>query len=438
MWALTPESLFDLVRKDPECIYRLGGFTGAIRVILPPRSADLIVVNGVPTEAREPAGDATLTLSIPAEVMAISQQQKPPPGYQALSMAQARGGGAVAQSDALIMLAAYMGALSRIFDLLRRVEQKVVDAPLPNGRDPFRDTDTAIGRYVWVNVDGIDYRLFYEEAGTGETALLLQHTAGADGRQWRHQLADPEFQKRFRVIAYDLPFHGRSLPPTTETWWSHPYKPNKVWMMKVVVALADALGLDQPLFMGCSVGGQLALDLAAHYGSRFGGFVSLNGTLDNPMPSVSRLAEWNELCRDNRYSSELYSVGCFNVTLPGAPEAFRRELYWLYRSNAPGVYAGDNDYFATGHDLKIDGHLIDPERVPIYLLAGEYDPVATNIEHGGPAVVERIPGIVYKEMKGLSHFAPTDDPLAFRSAILPILDEILEKSEVPNAIAARA
>ena len=46
-----------------------------------------------------------------------------------------------------------------------------------------------IGRYVHVDIDGEMYRIYFEENGTG-IPLVCLHTAGSDGRQWRHLLAD--------------------------------------------------------------------------------------------------------------------------------------------------------------------------------------------------------------------------------------------------------
>lgn len=68
------------------------------------------------------------------------------------------------------------------------------------------------GRYVQVDINGAMHRIFYEEAGQG-TPLICLHTAGADSRQWRHLLNDPEVTSKFRVLAFDLPYHGRSTPP---------------------------------------------------------------------------------------------------------------------------------------------------------------------------------------------------------------------------------
>jgi len=72
--------------------------------------------------------------------------------------------------------------------------------------------DPIVGRYVYVPYEGMEYRVFYEEAGDG-IPLVCLHTAGTDSREWRHQLSDPEINGRFRVIALDLPRHGKSIPP---------------------------------------------------------------------------------------------------------------------------------------------------------------------------------------------------------------------------------
>ena len=48
------------------------------------------------------------------------------------------------------------------------------------------------------------------------TAGALLHTAGSDGRQWRHLLNDTTVTDRFRCVAFDMPWHGKSSPP--EGW----------------------------------------------------------------------------------------------------------------------------------------------------------------------------------------------------------------------------
>ena len=68
------------------------------------------------------------------------------------------------------------------------------------------------GRYLRMDIEGRPHRVYVEEAGEG-TPLLLLHTAGSDGRQWRDLLNDAEITRRFRCIAFDMPWHGKSCPP---------------------------------------------------------------------------------------------------------------------------------------------------------------------------------------------------------------------------------
>ena len=61
-------------------------------------------------------------------------------------------------------------------------------------------------------VDGNAIASTIEEAGSG-IALLCLHTAGSDGRQFRGLMNDEALTAQFRVIAFDLPWHGKSSPP---------------------------------------------------------------------------------------------------------------------------------------------------------------------------------------------------------------------------------
>ena len=64
--------------------------------------------------------------------------------------------------------------------------------------------DNAQGRYLYLTVltvltvAGVEYRVYCEETGRG-IPVLLQHTAGVDGRQWRHLLEDEEITANFRL-----------------------------------------------------------------------------------------------------------------------------------------------------------------------------------------------------------------------------------------------
>jgi hypothetical protein len=80
--------------------------------------------------------------------------------------------------------------------------------------------DPVVGRYVYVELEGVRNRVYFEEVGTG-VPLLCLHTAGADSRQYRLLLCGADITSRWRVISFDLPYHGRSMPP--DGWWEKEY-----------------------------------------------------------------------------------------------------------------------------------------------------------------------------------------------------------------------
>ena len=115
-----------------------------------------------------------------------------------------------------------------------------------------------VGRYLRLEIEGVPHRLYFEEAGQG-IPLVCLHTAGADGRQYRGVLNDPEVTKRFRVIAFDMPWHGKSSPP--QGFEREEYRLTRDFYTGFVVAFADALSLRRPVVMGCSIGGRVVLNL---------------------------------------------------------------------------------------------------------------------------------------------------------------------------------
>ena len=78
-----------------------------------------------------------------------------------------------------------------------------------------------IGRYFNLNFEGRDHRIYFEEAGSG-IPLVCLHTAGADARQFRHLMCDAKITAHYRVIAFDLPWHGKSNPP--KGWEAEEYQ----------------------------------------------------------------------------------------------------------------------------------------------------------------------------------------------------------------------
>jgi pimeloyl-ACP methyl ester carboxylesterase len=274
--------------------------------------------------------------------------------------------------------------------------------------------DSAVGRYVRLSFDGIEYRVYFEEAGAG-IPILLQHTAGADGRQWRHLLEDRDFQRSFRMIAYDLPYHGKSVPPEGIEWWRREYRLTKDFLMKFVVTLAHELGLEHPIYMGSSIGGHLATDLAINHPGEFRAVIGLEAAIATPGGFAD---QWYH----PRISNDFKASVMYGLMSPTSPERYRRETAWVYSQGAPPTFKGDLYYYSVDHDLSASAEQLDAARVPVYLLTGEYDWAST------PAMTEelvrRAKGVRYREMKRLGHFPMSEDPARFKEYIAPVLEEI--------------
>lgn len=278
--------------------------------------------------------------------------------------------------------------------------------------------DAAIGRYVYVNLDDNEYRVYFEEAGAG-IPILMQHTAGADGRQWRHVLEDMDLQTKFRLIAYDLPFHGKSVPPTGKKWWQEEYRLTKEFLMSVPIELSRALELETPVYMGSSIGGHLAIDLAINHPHEFRAVIGVEASAYTP----------------GGYKDEFYhpEIGndfkahlMYGMMAPTSPEALRRETAWVYSQGAPSVFKGDLYYYSVDHDVRNSAHGINTDICSVDILNGEYDWSGTP--EAGKELASMIPGARYKTMKSLGHFPMSENPEAFLVEIRPVLDRILNSN----------
>ena len=267
-----------------------------------------------------------------------------------------------------------------------------------------------VGRYVEVSALGASHRVFFEEAGQG-IPLLCLHTAGADSRQWRHVLNDGEITRRFRVIAFDLPYHGRSTPP--DRWWLARYRLTAKGYLEIIRAVWQTLELERPVVMGCSMGGAIALKVAADYQGELTGIVGLESTAYAP-------GRYNDFLHHPAvHGGELCASYTLGLCAPSSPEAAKRENWWYYSQGGPGVYAGDVHYYSFDWDAREDIKRIDTRRCKVSLLTGEYDysctPAMTE------AVAAAIPGCRMTIMKGMGHFPMIENYPAFRPFLLPEL-----------------
>jgi len=280
------------------------------------------------------------------------------------------------------------------------------------------DFEPMVGRYLRFPFKGRDYRLYVEEAGHG-IPLLCLHTAGSDGRQYRALMNDPAITSKYRVIAFDLPWHGKSSPP--EGFHLEEYKLTREFYIDIIVAVSKALELDRPVVMGCSIGGRVVLGLAADHAHVFRAIIGLQSSAT---PSAYYDISWLNHPEVDHSEAALGAVS--GLMAPTGPEAERWETLWHYMQGGPGIFYGDLHFYTVDGDLQDRLHRIDTGKCPLYLLTGEYDysckPEYT-LEIG-----KAVPGAKITIMKGLGHFPMSENPPLFRSFILPVLEEIAGKA----------
>ena len=187
--------------------------------------------------------------------------------------------------------------------------------------------EPVVGRYVHVEIEGEVNRIYFEENGSG-IPLVCLHTAGSDARQWRHLLADENFTRNFRIIAFDMPWHGKSNPPAT--WTGDEYRLTTARYTETVRAFCRALSLDRPVVMGCSIGGRIVLNLAIDHAAEFEALIGLE--------AADFQAPWYDTAWLNRpdvHGGEVCAALVSGLIAPQGPDAARRETLWGYKQFGP-------------------------------------------------------------------------------------------------------
>ena len=278
--------------------------------------------------------------------------------------------------------------------------------------------EPVLGRYLRLSLLGKPHRLYVEEAGAG-IPLLCLHTANSDTRQYRGLINDEELLRDFRVIAFDLPYHGKSSPPAG--WHDHEYSLSTRDYIDIIIAVSEALELDRPVVMGCSIGGRIVLHLALDHASRFSALIALQASTYS-----SRGYDLDWMHRPDVNGGEVNAGIVSGLIGPAAPETDRWETLWHYMQGGPGVFKGDLRSYGTGIELRERIGEIDTGKCPLYLLTGEYDYSCTP--ENALELERLIAGTKAIIMPRLGHFPMSENPPLFLSHLRPVLRQILARA----------
>ncbi|MBM4424707.1 MAG: alpha/beta hydrolase [Chloroflexi bacterium] len=253
-----------------------------------------------------------------------------------------------------------------------------------------------------IALDG--WQVKYRELGNGPDVLMV-HGWASSSRMWQCLMND--LADRYHCLALDLPGFGDSDKPD-DAWYSIPR------FVELTKKFADSLGLHRPGVIGHSMGGMIALALAAEDGEALSQLVAVN-------PVVT-----------GRTYLDLRMLGKSRVGLPMLK--LGRWFWPLTTSDWVGPWLGHDrhtqfkrireDWEKTTPDsamatVRAIGHcdltpMLPRVKTPTLVLVGSRDLTAPNAE--GKLAARRIPGAQLVVLP--TGHLPTDDLPERTSAIV--------------------
>jgi pimeloyl-ACP methyl ester carboxylesterase len=244
-----------------------------------------------------------------------------------------------------------------------------------------------------LSADGVPIR--YRVEGSGEPALVFVHGWCCDSGYWKSQV--PYFSKGYTVVTVDLAGHGES-GLERDTWTTEGFGGD-------VVAVVEALDLDQVILIGHSMGGPVALEAARRLGGRVLGIVGVDTFQRLGLKAPDELAKSfiKPLEADFHGMTMNFVKGMF---LPGTDSALVAWVAGDMSSAPPSVGIG-----AMKANLAYDpAPALAEIQVPIYSINGSLFPV--DIETG-----KRYAEFEVRIMEGLGHFPMLEDPEGFNGTL---------------------
>lgn len=365
---------------------------------------------------RRTTASPAFTLHAPEAAWDLFFEQLPPPAYQNFFGMLMRVDGARVEGDQLAF-AQHVHIVRRVLEVARSVASgpgAEVEEPrhAQHGSEPA-SADGRTGSYVSVNTRAGSTSLYVEQAGRGRDLLLL-HTAGADSRQYRHLMNDPRLSAEHRMVAFDLPGHGRSdaLPgvrPGGQMLTTDEY-------VECIMGVVRTLGLNQPIVVGASMAGAICLELAYRHPDELGGVVACEAS----DKIEGRQVPW---ARHPRVNESLFVPEWVDgLMAPHSPKKYREEIWWGYSQGGYGTFFGDILFYSGEWDGRDRMSGIDTGRCPVAMLTGEYDYSCTPAM--SRATAGKIPGATFQVMHELGHFPHAENPPRFVEYLLPALAQM--------------
>jgi len=257
-----------------------------------------------------------------------------------------------------------------------------------------------------------DGSLYSSEAGDGP-ALVLMHEGIADSRMWDDQW--DTFREQYRTIRFDHRGFGKSTDPHGE-----------FSRAKDAIAVIDHLGIKRAAFLGASMSGAVAVDVALGYPDRVWALILLAAAphgYDAWSDEAQRLdaeeekaLEAGDIERVIEINAHMWIRGPSRTAADLDSEFLARAIQ-LLREN-------------TGREGEGPVRWLDPPavgrlseiRAPTLVLATEHD--FPDMITTSRFLAERIPGAQFEMIAGAAHIPNMERPEEFNQLVLEFLDSV--------------
>ena len=415
---LTPTQIGERCRSDGEFGLAIQYWTGGYRILIDGELTGITIVDGVIVDEVPDPSENVISLSGPTEIWTPMLQTTPPPLSNTVSVMV--GHGLELDADSVALVAVSAGH--------RTIYRAVACTGVGGPRDSSGTDHTAGGNTT------------RQPASTCMSNSMATIIACTTRR--------PVMASRYCFSTRQVPMacsgdicsrtHGSpsgfdSLPMTYRSMASRCRPPvvdggrsptgfTVTFLRQVPTALSRALQLDRPAFMGCSVGGLLALDLALNHADDFRASIAVEGALKiggdfdqlfgMSHPQVSGLAKARMM---------------EGLCAPMSPTPYVKEISQVYSAGWPPVFLGDLWYYLVDYDIVDRAHEIDTTRCAVHILNGEYD--YTGSVRKGLEAHQAIAGSTHTAMEGIGHFPMAENPELFLTYLKPILETLVSAPE---------
>jgi pimeloyl-ACP methyl ester carboxylesterase len=242
-------------------------------------------------------------------------------------------------------------------------------------------------------------RLRGPRSGSAKLPMLFVHGVGSTAAIWDYQL-EPFGADRL-CAAIELRGNG-TLKPDPD-----PATIDRERYARDVLAVADALGADRFVLVGCSLGGAVAFEVWRRSRERIAGMVFLGAFAR--YPDGKRYAE--QICAQAREMGDMRAFGEVRASKLGLPAARLRETIEQYACKSLECFLASTRATWTGDYAD----LLASIDVPVLVAYGEHDSVAP-IERSAE-IASGISGARLVCVPGAGHVANADAPQTFNALL---------------------